>query len=83
MELLLTLGSPRRDCKPQAKEVLKRFKTLRGVLSASAEELPKIEGIGPHSAFGVRLDHEIARCLEMISGNVTAGQMRLSTRAVR
>jgi len=33
VELLLTLGSPRKDCKPQAKEAIKRFKTLRGVLA--------------------------------------------------
>jgi DNA repair protein RadC len=61
IELLLTLGSPRRDCKPQAKEVIKRFKTLRGALSASPEELQRIEGIGPHSAFGIRLVAELAR----------------------
>lgn len=60
VELLLTLGSPRRDCKPQAKEVIGRFKTLRGVLSASPEELQEIEGIGPHSAFGVKLVREVA-----------------------
>ena len=35
VELLLTLGSPRRDCKQQAKEAIKRFKTLRGVLEAT------------------------------------------------
>ena len=29
-ELLLSLGTPRKDCKPQAKEAIKRFKTLRG-----------------------------------------------------
>ena len=61
IELLLTLGSPRRDCKPQAKEVVRRFKTLRGALAASPEELQQIEGIGPHSAFGLRLVVELAR----------------------
>ncbi len=60
IELLLTLGSPRRDCKQQAKEVLKKFKTLRGALAASPEELQEIEGIGPHSAFGVKLVQEVA-----------------------
>jgi len=34
VELLLTLGSPRRDCKPQAKAALRKFKSLRGVLEA-------------------------------------------------
>ena len=39
VELLLTLGSPRRDCKEQAKEAIRRFKTLRGVMEASLEDL--------------------------------------------
>ena len=61
VELLLTLGSPRRDCKRQAKEAIKRFKTLRGVLEASVEELQQIKGIGPHNAFGIKLVQEVAR----------------------
>ena len=61
VELLLTLGTPRRDCKQQAKEAIKRFKTLRGVFEASAAELQEIEGIGPHNAFGIRLVQEVAR----------------------
>ena len=60
IELLLTLGSPRKDCKQQAKEVIKRFKTLRGALSASPQELQRIEGIGAHSAFGIKLVWEVA-----------------------
>jgi len=31
VELLLTLGTPRKDCKQQAKAAIKKFKTLRGV----------------------------------------------------
>jgi DNA repair protein RadC len=61
IELLLTLGTPRRDCKPQAKEAIRKFKNLRGVLAASAEELQEIEGIGPHSAVCIKLVHEVAR----------------------
>ncbi|OGO22830.1 MAG: hypothetical protein A2Z28_03160 [Chloroflexi bacterium RBG_16_51_9] len=61
IELLLSLGTPRRDCKPQAKEAIKRFKTLRGVLEAPLEELQQIEGIGAHSAFGIKLAQEVAR----------------------
>jgi DNA repair protein RadC len=60
IELLLTLGSPRKDCKQAAKEVLKRFKTLRGALSASPQELQQIEGIGAHNAFGIKLVWEVA-----------------------
>ena len=61
IELLLTLGSPRKDCKLQAKEAIERFKTLRGVLEATPEELQQIDGIGPHSAFGIKLVQEVAR----------------------
>jgi len=61
IELLLTLGSPRKDCKPQAKEAIRRFKTLRGVLEATSEELQQIDGIGPLSAFGCKLVMELAR----------------------
>ncbi|MDD4923882.1 MAG: DNA repair protein RadC [Dehalococcoidales bacterium] len=61
IELLLTLGSPRRDCKQQAKEAIKKFKTLRGVLEAVPDELQQISGIGPHNSFGISLVQEVAR----------------------
>jgi len=61
VELLLTLGTPRKDCKQQAKEAIKKFKTLRGVLEAPMEELQEIKGIGPHNSFGIRLVQEVAR----------------------
>ena len=55
IELLLSLGTPRRDCKQQAQEAMKKFKTLRGVLEASPAELQPIDGSGSHSAFGLNL----------------------------
>ena len=61
VELLLTLGSPRKDCKQQAKGAIKRSKTLRGVLEASPEELEEIAGIGPHNVLGIKLVQETAR----------------------
>jgi DNA repair protein RadC len=61
VELLLTLGQPRRDCKPAAKEAIKRFKTLRGVLEASPEELQEIEGIGPNNSIAIRLISDVAK----------------------
>lgn len=61
IELILSLGTPRRDCKQQAKEAIRRFKTLRGVLEAPPEELQKINGIGSHNAFGIKLVQEVAR----------------------
>jgi len=61
VELLLSLGTPRRDCKAPAKEAIKKFQTLRGVLEAPAEELQQIAGIGAASAFGIKLVQEVAR----------------------
>jgi DNA repair protein RadC len=61
VELLLSLGTPRKDCKIPAKEAIKKFKTLRGVLEAPLEELRQIDGIGAHSAFGIKLLREVAR----------------------
>lgn len=55
IELLLTLGTPRKDCKEAAKAALARFKTLPGVFEASHRELCSIQGIGPKNLFGVKL----------------------------
>lgn len=60
IELLLSLGTPRKDCKVPAKEALKRFKTLRGVMEATIDELMEIEGIGVHSVFGIKLMQDVA-----------------------
>lgn len=55
VELLLTLGTPRRDCKQLAKEAIKKFGGLREVLDTSPEELQQIKGIGPKNIFGLKL----------------------------
>ena len=60
VELLLTLGTPRRDCKQMAKDVIKEFKGLRGALDASIEELQRIRGIGLANSFGLKLFQAVA-----------------------
>jgi DNA repair protein RadC len=60
IELLLTLATPRKDCKDQAKAALKHFKTLRGVIDASSEELQAIKGIGPKNVFGIKFARAVA-----------------------
>jgi len=60
-ELLLTLGTPRKDCKQPAKEALKEFGSLRGVLEASSEELQEIKGIGPANILGIKLVREVTQ----------------------
>jgi DNA repair protein RadC len=80
VELLLTLGTARRDCKPQAKEAIKRFKTLRGVLEAPSEELQKIKGITAHNVFVIKFMQEIAR--EFLKKRVLDKAYCLSSREV-
>ncbi len=61
IELLLSLGVPRKDTKPAAKAAIKHFGSLRGVLSASSGELQSIDGIGPKAVFGILLVQAVAR----------------------
>ena len=60
VELLLTLGTPRKDCKESAKSALAYFKTLPAVIDASPEELCTIKGIGPNNLFGIKLVKAVA-----------------------
>ncbi len=55
IELLLTLGTPRRDCKPMAKELIAKFGSLNAVLDASIEALTQVKGVGQTNVFGLKL----------------------------
>lgn len=55
IELLLTLATPRKDCKDAAKAALKKFKSLQGVFEASPQELCEVDGIGPKNSLGIKL----------------------------
>ena len=61
IELLLTLATPRKDCKLTAKKALKKFKNLQGVFEASSFELQSIEGIGKANVFGLKFIKSIAK----------------------
>jgi DNA repair protein RadC len=60
VEFLLTLGTPRKDVKPQAREALKQFGSLSGVLSAPFLKLTRIKGIGSKNALYLNLIHQVA-----------------------
>ena len=61
LELLLILGTPRKDCKEPARALLKRFGALAGVLEAPSGELQKIKGVGPNNSFAIHFLHGVAR----------------------
>jgi DNA repair protein RadC len=60
IELLLTLATPRKDCKEQAKAALQEFKTLHGVIEAPPEALQQIKGIGEKNIFGIKFVQAVA-----------------------
>jgi len=60
IELLLSLNTPRKDCKQSAKLLLNRFETFQAVLEANHESLCEIEGVGPANSLGIRLIKEVA-----------------------
>ena len=60
VELLLTLATPRKDCKDAAKRAMAKFKTLQGVFEADPGELQEVEGIGPKNMLGIKLIKAVA-----------------------
>ncbi|HHO49264.1 MAG TPA: DNA repair protein RadC [Desulfobacteraceae bacterium] len=61
IELLLTFGTPRSDCKQAARTALQEFGSLAGVLDAPAAKLRGIRGIGPKNVFALRFIQGVAR----------------------
>ncbi len=61
LELLLTLATPRKDMKPQAKELMRRFGSLSGVLEAPTSVLLDVQGMGQVNVFALKLPHAVGR----------------------
>ena len=61
IELLLTLGTPRKDCKSVAREALKKFGTLKSVLEVDPSKLKEIKGIGDNNVFGLKITQAVSR----------------------
>jgi DNA repair protein RadC len=51
----------RKDVKPVAKELLKRFKSLEGVMKAPFDELLKVDGLGEGSVIFLKLISETSK----------------------
>lgn len=80
VELLLTFGTPRSDCKAAAREALARFKTLPAVLDAAPAQLQQIKGIGPKNIFALQFIQGVAR--RYLRQRIVGKQYVHSSRAV-
>jgi DNA repair protein RadC len=60
LEMLLSFGTPRSNCREQARELLKRFGSFSGVLDASPASLQKVRGVGPKNAFALSFMQAVA-----------------------
>lgn len=50
LELILCFAIARKDVKPLAKALIRKFKTVQGVLDAPLDDLKTVNGIGDHCA---------------------------------
>ncbi len=61
LELLLTLGTPRKNCKTVARALLKEFGGLAQVFEANGDQLKAIKGMGEQNSFALIFIHDVAR----------------------
>ncbi len=61
LELILTYAIPRRDVKPLAKSLLRRYATLGNVLALPMEKILQTEGVGENCAVLFSLIHACAK----------------------
>ncbi len=61
IELLLSFGTPRSDCKDAARAALQELGSLPAVLDASGAQLRLIKGIGPKNVFALHFIQGVAR----------------------
>lgn len=61
LELLLTYAIPRKDTKPVAWALLKKFGSLSGVLDANEKQLCEADGVGPNTALFLRLIRSVLK----------------------
>ncbi len=67
LELLLTFSLPRKDTKPLAKELLRRFGSLPAVFEAEPGELRQSDGVGEHTVVLLKLVHAMAlTCMDPV-----------------
>lgn len=61
LELLLTYAIPRRDVKPIAKDIVRKFGSLAGAAKASVSQLVEVNGVKENTAVLLKVIQEAAR----------------------
>lgn len=61
LELLLTYAIPRRDVKPIAKDIVRKFGSLAGAAKASIPQLVEVNGVKENTAVMLKVIQEAAR----------------------
>jgi len=79
VELIFSLASPYTECKKQAKECIKQFGSLRGLIEASPEELEQ-RGITRRAILCIRLISEIP--VKVLKQRITRKPVYQSSQAV-
>lgn len=70
VEYLLALAIPRRDTKPLAKKLLHEFGGIAALLTADAEAIARVPGMGETSVAALKIAH--AAALRLLRGEVAA-----------
>ena len=60
LELLLSFGTPRKDCKLAARTMLETFGSIRNVFEADPKLLSGINGAGPANIVAIKFIHAVA-----------------------
>lgn len=60
LELLLTFGTPRSDCKEPARNLLNKFGTFSKVIESPIAALTEVSGIGPKNGFALHFVQAVA-----------------------
>ena len=81
VELLLTLAIPRSDVKQPAKELIRRFGDLRGILDAPSADLRAVRGIGKVAPVALKIVKAVARLLS--SAGTEAGEFLADSSRLR
>jgi DNA repair protein RadC len=60
LELLLSFGTPRTDCKEPARMLLAKYGSFAKVLEAPIASLQEVKGVGPKNGFALHFVHAVA-----------------------